>query len=192
MIILIIAILIHIYTTFLTHKRVKHNGTIHRRPLYDIIHTHTPNLNKYSIYLDLLIFIFVVPFITNYNSKAIINFINIFSIIIILRSFAILMTDIPSSDKECDPNNISIYNIIFGHCSDKIFSNHTAFTLLALLVIYEFNLLNMGQLLMLGLFQILYALLIIITRAHYSVDVLLSYYIVVPLYYLIKHNKIFN
>jgi len=102
------------------------------------------------------------------------------------------MTDIPSSDKECDPNNISIYNIIFGHCSDKIFSNHTAFTLLALLVIYEFNLLNMGQLLILGLFQILYALLIIITRAHYSVDVLLSYYIVVPLYYLIKHNKIFN
>ena len=52
MILLIIAILIHIYITFTTHTRVKNNGTIYRRPLYDLIHTNTPNLNKFDL-LDL-------------------------------------------------------------------------------------------------------------------------------------------
>ena len=102
------------------------------------------------------------------------------------------MTDMPSSDKECDPHNISIYNVIFGHCSDKIFSGHTAFTLLIVLVAYNFNLLDNNKLLILGIFQLIYAFLIIITRAHYSVDVLLSYYIVIPLYLCIKQYKSFN
>ncbi len=189
MILLIIALLIHLYITYLTHKRVKENGTVKRRPLNDLIHTHTPNLNKYSILMDVLLFIFVVPFLINFKIAAIKQFINIFSIIIILRSFAILITDIPSSDKECDPHNITIYNLIFGHCSDKIFSNHTAFTILAILVIYNFNILNNNHTLILGIFQILYALGIILTRCHYSVDVLLSYYIVIPLYYCLKYIK---
>lgn len=198
MILLIIAILIHIYATYTTYERVKLNGTRYRRPLYDLIHDNTPNLSKYSRLVDVLLVIFILPYILNYNLHYVTHFINVFSIIIILRSFALLMTDIPTSDVSCDPRKISIYNLFFGHCSDKIFSGHTSFTLLAVLVAYNFNLLNNVQLLLLAIVQVLYALLIIMTRCHYSVDVLLSYYIVIPLYYcilhlsdILDHNKIF-
>ena len=191
MILIIVAILFHLYVTNITYNRIISNGTHYRRPLNDIIHSNTHDLSKYSNQIDKLLLIFVIPFIINYKKEPIIHFMNIFSIIIILRSTALLMTDIPTSDKTCDPHNFTTYNLFFGHCSDKIFSGHTSFTLLTVLVMYKFKIVSNSTLILFALLQIIYSLIIILTRCHYSVDVLLCYYIIIPLYYCITSNNIF-
>ena len=43
----------------------------------------------------------------------------------------------PKSDPKCEDNNLSKY--IFGHCYDKIYSGHTAFTLMAIIIAYKFK-----------------------------------------------------
>lgn len=180
----IIALLIHIYTTYLTHKRIKINKYYARKPLYDIIHNNTNEYSNYSNLVDIATLIFIFPIfksLKNDNFEPISYFISIFSILMILRSFALLATDIPSCDKNCNPHNLTLYNIFFGHCHDKLFSGHNAITILSIITAYKFKLITIQQLTLLIILQLIYAYSIIITRSHYTVDVLLSYYITIPI-----------
>jgi len=194
MILPIIAFSIHCYITYLTYKRINSNGTSFKEPLYDIIHNLKYDLKDYKNIIDFIGLLFVMPlFIDNTSTKkALIYFLNVFSIISILRSFALLMTDIPKSDVTCDIKNFQLHHLLNGHCNDKIFSNHTSFTLLAVLVAYKFNILNSSSFVILLLLQIIYAVCIVLAKNHYTVDVLLSYYIILPLYYCIKNHQIFD
>lgn len=185
MFLIIIAFILHIYATYTVHARIKHNGGRFRKPLNDVIHNNTPNFSSHAYVIDPITLIFIIPLITKCNINIIKHFLNILAIIIILRSIALLTTDIPRSDITCNPYSIGIYNIFFGHCYDKIFSGHTAFTLLCVLVSYKYKLTNTSILILLSFLQIIHALSLIVTRGHYTIDVLLSYYIVIPLYFCI-------
>lgn len=183
----IVSLIIHVLTTYITHRRIKQNKQHFRKPLYDVIHNNTNNYSNYAPIVDLSTLIFMLPFIKSYGEKRCIEvssfFIGIFSILMILRSFALLMTDMPSCDENCNPHNLNMYNVFFGHCHDKIFSGHSTFSLLAVLVAYKYNYLSKGQFMIMIALQMIYALSVIITRGHYTVDVLLSYYITIPIFY---------
>lgn len=194
MLIIFIAILIHIYATYITHSRIKNNNNFFRKPLYDIVHSNTESLNKYSQYIDLLLLPFILIIFKKYSDGSnkiniLYHFVYCFSFIIILRSLALLVTDMPRSDITCNPHNITWYNLLFGHCYDKIFSGHTSFTLLLLLVSYNYKIFDNYEMVFLSIAQMIYAFGIIITRNHYTIDVLLSYYIVIPLYFLINNQN---
>jgi len=193
MILPVIALLIHCYVTYITLRRINVNGTHLKEPLYDIIHSLEFNLNDYKNIIDIVGLLFIIPLVfNNSKKKTLIYFINIFSIIAILRSFALLATDVPKSDTTCDMKEISFSVLFNGHCNDKIFSNHTSFTLLAVLIAYKFDIISQSSFILLLILQIIYAGCIVLARNHYSVDVLLSYYIVLPLYYCITYNKLFE
>ena len=186
-----IALIIHVVTIYITHNRIKRNKQQFRKPLYDVIHHNTNNYSHLSKIIDFSSLIFLIPFIKSYKEQQCIEvslyFACAFSIVIILRSFALLATDMPSCDVECNPHNLDIYNVFFGHCHDKLFSGHSSFTLLACLIAYKYNYLSTNQFTGMFLLQMLYAFSIIITRGHYTVDVLLSYYIVIPLFYALSN-----
>jgi len=184
----IVAIIINIFVLQITMNRVKHNGTCDKDPLFDLIHHYVPNLNNYNNYLNIVLLVFIVPFMFQKNRHNLYCFINLFSFVVILRSVAVLLTDLPSSDNDCDISDQSLSSYVFGHCHDKIFSGHIAFTLLATLIIIDNNMVGKYRNLYIIL-QILYSLFIVISRNHYSIDVLLSYYIVMPLYYCISNYQ---
>ena len=184
MLLILLAIIIHIYVNYVTHNRIINTITDHKqKPLFDIIHANTQNLTKYKYIPDYLAFVFLFPLIYTRDYDCINMFLKIGAIIVILRSLSILVTDLPKSDENCKQNKLKNYNLFFGHCYDKMFSGHAALTLLALLTLYYHNKINHNQMTVLIFFHILYSFLIIITRSHYTVDVLISYFITIPLFY---------
>lgn len=175
----------HIIFVYLQYKRINNNNTNERKPLKDIIFDNSYHFENSNFISDFLLLIFILPYFNKNGIIAFKYFIKFFSIVVCIRIITSTITDIPSSDPNCQNNikELSLKNYIFGHCFDKIFSGHTALTLSLILTLQKFNLLGKNKILFLYLFQILYVYFFLIcTRDHYSVDVILSYIIVIPLF----------
>ena len=178
--------ILHIITTYYQINRARNNRYLNLQPLRDIIHDHSINLSdlKYRN-LDNLFIIFLIPFFQKGSFDAMIYFFKALSFIVIIRTISSSITDLPSSNPNCKYhiNFNSIYTYTLGHCFDKIFSGHTAATLLLILCANRFNLISDSNLIYWILLQIMYVYIgLICTRHHYSVDVFLSY-IITPLIY---------
>jgi hypothetical protein len=178
--------ILHVITTYYQINRAQDNKYIDINPLRDIIHDHSINLTdlKYR-HLDNLFIIFLIPYLQKGNLEAITLFFKVLSIIVLIRTISSSITDLPSSNSNCKfyTNFNSIYSYTLGHCFDKIFSGHTAATLLLILCANQFNLISDSNLIYWILIQIIYVYIgLICTRHHYSVDVFLSY-IITPLIY---------
>lgn len=93
-------------------------------------------------------------------------------IILAIRGIANLVTILPK-EETCDDSNLSLFHVVRGQCYDKIFSGHFStvflFTVLALRTygsacIYP----------IVGGALSLYAMLILLIRTHYTIDILVS------------------
>lgn len=191
MLLIIFALIIHIYVNYVTNKRIIHNKNLYRKPLYDIIHNNLSDISHFKYYTDVLAFVFFVPLIMSKNMDALKCFCKIAAIIIIIRSFALISTDIPRSDIKCNQYELNSYNLLFGHCYDKMFSGHVSLTLLAIFVANSHNIINYKQTIVYIFAQILYGLFIIMTKNHYTVDVIISYFITMPLFYCLYNSEFF-
>jgi hypothetical protein len=160
--------------------------TERRKPLKDVIMDNGPDLRYLKMIMDPLIIIFLLPYIINNKFNYLFDNLKLFSLIFGLRIITSTITEIPSSDPDCETNKLGIFKYLSGHCFDKIFSGHTSLTLLLVLIAYDKNLLSYKKYLLFQILQILYALMLIYTRGHYSVDVILAYIIVVPIFFLLK------
>lgn len=188
----LIPYILHFITTFYQINRAKINKSMNLKPLRDIIHEHSPNLSdlKYRN-LDSLFIIFLIPYFNRGSTNAIIHFFKALSVIVLIRTISSSITDMPSSNPNCKyyTNFSSIYSYTLGHCFDKIFSGHTAATLLLILSANKYNLISDSYLIYWILIQIIYVYFgLICTRHHYSVDVFLSYIITPLIYNSIKND----
>ena len=77
----------------------------------------------------------------------------------------------------------AIMRFFFGGANDLIFSGHTSFVLLLLLFISKSVHGNMGKLLLVA-YALIYSFIIILLRNHYTVDVILAWYITITTYAL--------
>lgn len=188
----ILPYIFHCVATYYQINRAKNNKSMNIKPLRDIIHEHSPDLTDFKYRnLDYLFLIFLIPYINFSSYKAIIHFLKALSIIVMLRTISSNITDMPSSNPYCKyyTNFNSIYTYTVGHCLDKIFSGHTAVTLLLVLVAKEYNLIKESNFIYWIISQIIYVYLgLICTRHHYSVDVFISYIITPLIYYSIKND----
>jgi hypothetical protein len=93
--------------------------------------------------------------------------------IVIVRALTTLTTILPP-DKRCvkdAPRLFPLSGAFLGSCYDKIFSGHLAIVLVIVLLNVRYGLLSMS----LGALQVgLVAFLLIATRAHYTVDLVLA------------------
>ena len=95
----------------------------------------------------------------------------------LIRSVSILSTILPSHQK-CD-KEIYLSSVFYGGCYDKIFSGHTSFILLLTLLYFREHIINMPTLIALNATNIL---LILATRSHYTVDILLAIFVTSTIY----------
>ena len=178
-IILIIFILINYNVTLF----IDSYETIPREPLDDILIKKLPNMSKHRNIVDIvpaLLIVFVILF-KRPSINQIEDYTLCYMIIMLLRMFSISLTIMPSI--ACQYKRTQ--NIITGGCNDCMFSGHTSLVLLVLLILvtdYKFP-----KLICL-LVGIMYSLLIISAHVHYSVDVLIAWYITFLVFICYKYN----
>ena len=182
----IIPYIFHLIYVFYNIKLAKTNKTKMKSPLKDIIMNNSYDLSHMEFIINPLFLIFLIPYLNSTNYIYLVDYIKLLSLIIGLRVITTTVTEIPSSNVRCINKDNDLNQYIFGHCFDKIFSGHTAATLLLVLIAFDKNLISMNKYIILQILQVIYAYLLIVTHSHYSVDVILSYVIVIPIFYLLK------
>lgn len=172
----LIPFILHIFSTNFLLQNTPHEYA-HKEPLYDIIINNIPNYSKYHYLVNLIMLILIVPFLLNPKLKYFTSIFKYFSIIIFFRVITTSVTILPACELNCCKLKNDLLYYIFGHCNDKIFSGHTSLSLILVYLIYKYKLVNNNLLYFFIGIQILIALLLIITRGHYTIDVLLAYFI---------------
>tara|TARA_B100000424_G_C22923106_1_gene491132 strand:- start:25 stop:645 length:621 start_codon:yes stop_codon:yes gene_type:complete len=171
-----IPFVLHIISTNFLLQNTPHEYA-HKEPLYDIIINNIPDYSKYHYLVNLIMLILIIPFIIDPKLKYFISIFKYFSIIIFLRVITTSVTILPACELNCCKMRNDLMHYIFGHCNDKIFSGHTSLSLILVYLIYKYKLVSNNLLYLFIGIQIFIALLLIITKGHYTIDVLLAYFI---------------
>jgi hypothetical protein len=145
--------------------------------IHDLLHDILPDINKYHYIIDIIAFIIIIPAFIYFNSDLSIEFLTKFLIIMLIRSFTIISTVLPKYER-CD-ETFTLRSFFLGGCYDKIFSGHTSFTLLLTLMYYREDIINLPTL---YVTNILNMLLIIATRSHYTIDVLIAFFVTLTIF----------
>jgi hypothetical protein len=147
--------------------------------IYDIIHNNIPSARNLKIIVDSIPFIllFYILFIDVNLFYAVLGML---IPIFIVRLFVINITILPK-DKKCDIVKQSSPYV--GGCYDKVYSGHFAVFFTCLLFLYKKKYVNMF---VFALSSIIMGTLIVASRSHYTIDVIVSFLIVLVFY----QNKI--
>jgi len=201
LIILLLSVLINLYLTKRTYIKTYLN---YHKSLPDLFHQRLPYKNleyitdklpvMYTILLALLVFINRKRLPIKY---ILCIFIIQFSIILLLRCISFTLTLIPPPNKDCILKKTYIkYRKIkmlmkdlitgrfHGGCGDLLISGHMNIIILCTLYIIHYNLLSVIPKIIIWLITIVPAVMILISRCHYSIDIFYSYLITIGVFYL--------
>ena len=91
-----------------------------------------------------------------------------------------MVTTIMPKNEKCDVQELGFFGkTIGGTCYDKMFSGHFAFGLLFTMLAFQFGFLSTSttNIVFYVLVNLLHALIIPMTRGHYTMDVIISLYV---------------
>jgi hypothetical protein len=155
------------------YDKTENNGKV-----FDLLHSFTPDLSDYKPYNDIIVsaiglsFLFIpkgVELFKEFAAK--------FILIMVIRALTTVSTILPKHEK-CDATpKFSRY--WRGQCFDKVFSGHTSFVLLATLIYLREGILGWPGFLGINLANITG---IILTRSHYTLDIVLAILITLLVY----------
>lgn len=150
------------------------------KPLYDVIISNVPDLSKYNFIPNILMFILstflIIPLYIKPNYNVFMSLFKYLSVILFLRSITTSVTILPSIVNGCK-FKMNLITFLNGHCIDKIFSGHTSVSLLLVYLYNKYNIITSNLIYVLLFIQILLALSLILTKEHYTIDVILGYLI---------------
>ena len=174
----IIPLIFHILSNKFLYSMQRRKSTY--QPLYDVIISNVPDLSKYNFIPNTLMFILstflIIPLYIKPNYNVFISLFKYLSVIIFLRSITTSVTILPSIVNGCK-FKIDLITFLNGHCIDKIFSGHTSVSLLLVFLYNKYNIITSNLIYVLLFIQILLALSLILTKEHYTIDVILGYLI---------------
>jgi hypothetical protein len=138
--------------------------------IFDLLWHITPDLHQYGLINDLIpITLFAFFVMTPQAPSLLKEFFGKFLIILLVRALTIVSTILPKHEK-CD-DNLKWYDYIRGQCYDKVFSGHMSFVLLLCLIMLREGILSVPTFFAIVATQFAS---IILTRSHYTVDVVLG------------------
>ena len=147
--------------------------------LFDLFHKILPDLHNYHFLIDIILFCGIGSLFILGNDLLITEFLVKLIIIMFIRAFTTLVTILPKNE-QCN-HKMNIREYILGGCYDKIFSGHTSFILLLTLLYYREHFIGLLPLIFINLFNIF---IILATRSHYTIDVLLAAFVTTTIYYI--------
>lgn len=149
-----------------------------QQPLFDVFHDILPDLSKWVSLRDIILPIFFIPLFflrQGTLNQFMYTFVEGFMYLVTLKAITIFFTFLPPSNTKCAEKRQ------INHCFHQIFSGHNSFTLLACILFTKYIKDNKVLLLWQWIITFAYSFFILMTRAHYSVDIIVSYIIVLLL-----------
>lgn len=175
---LIIRAVLSITLYFLSNLHTYHIGINQDAPpLHDDLHAILPNLSKHPYIRDIILLLFLIPLIfisTQKRIKIIVECFEVFIIVVTLKAITIFFTFLPPSNEHSHEKRQ------VNHAYHQIFSGHNSFVFLLVLLYVKHQVFRASIPTFISVF--IYALVILMTRCHYTVDVVLSFIIVYLLY----------
>ena len=147
--------------------------------VHDILQDVLPDLHNYHYVIDLIGLAVLIPAFFYFNETLTIEFLTKFLIIMFIRAFTVISTVLPKYE-HCD-ETFTFRSFFLGGCYDKIFSGHTSFILLLTLIYLREHIINGLALLGINFVNIL---AILLTRSHYTVDVILAVFVTTTVFNL--------
>ena len=145
-----------------------YKGTSTHEDIYDIIHTNTPDLHAYEYVVDIIPVILIISFFF-IPVGLFKEFAGKFLLLMLLRSVTTAATILPKHG-ECKLES-TWYSFLRGQCYEKIFSGHMSFTLLTSLIYLRENIISPIQFWTTNIIEFT---AIAVTRAHYTVDLIVA------------------
>ena len=155
-----------------------YDNTDNNGKVFDLLHSITPDLSDFKPYNDIIVsgvalsFLFVPKGIELFK-----EFAAKFVLIMVLRALTTISTILPKHEK-CDATPL-FSRYLKGQCYDKVFSGHTSFVLLATLIYLREGILGWTGFIGINVANIAGILL---TRSHYTVDIVLAVLITLLVY----------
>ncbi len=174
--VLAIALFFHIISTMYTYNKGETLEKMNINNYFDIIHHNFKDYSQYHHLKNLLTLFIFIPLII-YHSPYKLNgvfsdLLKILPIIIIVRSILTSATIFPSVRKEEIPKTHYFLDYFIGDNHDRMFSGHVSFAILISYLLLKWNYTNSLNLLI--IFNLIHAFIIVVTRSHYTIDVLNS------------------
>lgn len=147
--------------------------------IHDLLQEYLPDLHNYHYLVDIVALVILIPAFFYFNQTLTIEFLTKFLIIMFIRAFSVISTVLPKYEN-CD-ETFTFRSFFLGGCYDKIFSGHTSFILLLTLMYWREHLINSMTLFGLNFINIL---AILLTRSHYTVDVIMAIFVTTTIFNL--------
>jgi len=143
--------------------------------VYDIAHKYLPDLHDWQWIVHLILLVLLVfAFFQTDGYMILRSTFFMLLVVLVIRALTVVSTVLPKH-ADCVVEGSGFWNFLQGGgCYDKIFSGHVAFVTLITL-----NLLKYGDLSLpvFWLITLVNAILMLLTRGHYTVDVILGFVI---------------
>jgi hypothetical protein len=143
--------------------------------VYDVFHKFLPDWSEHRLYNDLFAIGFLIPLL--FKPTVIIEYLGFWIPIFVIRSLFNLVTILPKN-KNCQVNNTFSFRIK-RTCYDKVFSGHFSSFLLAALLYLKYNWISLPSAVSL---VSLNAFSILVTRSHYTIDILVALVVTLLVY----------
>jgi hypothetical protein len=138
--------------------------------IFDIVHELAPDLHTYEDWVNLIPALLLLGFFIVPNGFSLAKeFVAKILFIWFLRALTLVTTVLPKHEK-CR-RRWTWKNCFKGQCYDKVFSGHTSFVFLASLLFYREGFLSWPALIGIVALEIC---IILLTRSHYTIDVVIA------------------
>jgi hypothetical protein len=159
-------------------QRITENKTTPK--VFDIMHKYLPHWKNYEGLDNIMLLLTILPMIYMNDPNLYYDFAVLLVIINMIRDITINITILPK-DNECKfINDNELYNALLGGCYDKIFSGHFAFVFILSLLYNSYNIITNVPLLI-G-WNIINSLIILLIRSHYTVDLVVSFFVCITIF----------
>ena len=173
---LVFMVLHHFNLDHLETKSEKfYKKTENYKKVQDLLHDVLPHVDYLNYAPDFLL-ILVFAYMALMNYKLIYHFGGLVFSLILLRQLIIQITVLPKNDMCKIKTHTSIFR---GGCYDKIFSGHFGIGFLMTLILYDNGLINKVSAVFINFLN---ALFILLTRSHYTIDIVVSIFAVIIIY----------
>ena len=151
--------------------------------IYDVGFKYLPDLHKYAYLSDVIV---ILGCLCLFIPGIFLPFLYLIIPIWLIRFITSTVTVLPKIIN-CNIKS-NIYSTIFGGCYDKIFSGHFSILFVITLLLLEKSYISLLTTIVINL---LHGLFIIAVRNHYTIDVVVSFFVTLCVYQFINTHKSF-
>jgi hypothetical protein len=140
--------------------------------ILDISHKYLPDLHDYHWIVNIIAVVLIIYiFVQNKGLGVFKDLLFALPVVFLIRALSIVSTVLPKHENCVVGHDVLSNFLNGGGCYDKIFSGHTSFVVLLTLSMHDYGLINTF---LFWITNIVNCLLLLLTRAHYTVDIILG------------------